>query len=109
MTGGMGFGVAIALGACLLFQIQFLLAKLVLPWFGGSPSVWSTCLVAFQALLLAGYGYAHALALLPRRAQLTRHAGVVALVLLVLAWRWFAWPSPVTPGDAWKPDRKSVV
>lgn len=104
MTGGMGFGVAIALGACLLFQIQFLLAKLVLPWFGGSPSVWSTCLVAFQALLLAGYGYAHALALLPRRAQLTRHAGVVALVLLVLAWRWFAWPSPVTPGDAWKPD-----
>ena len=98
------FGIAITLGACLLFQIQFLLAKLILPWFGGSPSVWSTALVAFQVLLLAGYAYAHALAALPRRAQVLRHGAVIAIVLALLAWRASAWPSPVTPGDTWKPD-----
>jgi len=98
------FGTAITLGAGLLFQIQFLLAKLILPWFGGSPSVWSTALVAFQVLLLAGYAYAHALAALPRRAQVLRHGAVIAIVLALLAWRASAWPSPVTPGDTWKPD-----
>jgi spermidine synthase len=104
MNGGTLFGLAIALGACLLFQIQFLLAKLILPWFGGSPSVWSTSLVVFQVLLLTGYAYAHALARLPRRAQVLRHGAVIGIVLLLLAWRAVAWPSPVTPGDAWKPD-----
>lgn len=104
MNGSTAFALAIALGACLLFQIQFLLAKLILPWFGGSPSVWSTSLVVFQVLLLAGYAYAHALVRLPRRAQIVRHGGVIAIASLVLAWRAVAWPSPVTPGDAWKPD-----
>ncbi len=99
------FGLAIAVGACLLFQIQFLLGKLILPWFGGSPSVWSTALVAFQGLLLAGYTYAHVLASLPtRRQQITRHGVLIALALAVLAWRAGTWPSPVTPGDAWRPD-----
>lgn len=104
MNVGVVFGLAIALGACLLFQIQFLLAKLILPWFGGSPSVWSTSLVVFQVLLLAGYAYAHALARLSRRAQTVRHGLVIVFVLALLAWRAYAWPSPVTPGDAWKPD-----
>ncbi len=104
MNGSAVFGIAIALGACLLFQVQFLLAKLILPWFGGSPSVWSTSLVVFQVLLLAGYAYAHAIAALPRRAQLTRHVVVIAVVLGVLIWRAATWPSPVTPGDDWKPD-----
>ena len=99
------FGVAITLGACLLFQIQFVLAKLILPWFGGSASVWSTALVVFQVLLLAGYAYAHALAGMPtRRQQIGRHAVLVAAVLAVLLWRAATWPSPVTPDDAWKPD-----
>ena len=104
MSPAVAFGLAIGLGACLLFQIQFLLAKLILPWFGGSPSVWSTSLVAFQVLLLAGYAYAHAIASLPRRAQWLRHVGVIAIVLGLLAWRAVTWPSPVTPGDDWKPD-----
>ena len=104
MTTRLVFGIAIGLGAGLLFQVQFLLARLILPWFGGAPAVWSTSLVVFQALLLGGYAYAHATAGLPsRRAQLLRHAGLVALVLAVLAWRAAAWPSPVTPGEAWKP------
>lgn len=103
MNGAAAFGLAIGLGACLLFQIQFLLAKLILPWFGGSPSVWSTSLVVFQVLLLAGYAYAHVIAGLPRRAQALRHGTIIAIVLALLAWRAVAWPSPVTPGDAWKP------
>ena len=99
------FGVAIALGACLLFQVQFVLAKLILPWFGGSPSVWSTALLAFQTLLLVGYAYAHALASLPTpRQQATRHIALIVLVLAILAWRALAWPSPITPDDTWKPD-----
>jgi hypothetical protein len=81
------FGAAIALGACLLFQIQFLLAKLVLPWFGGAAAVWSTCLVVFQVLLLAGYGYAHAVARRPRRTQVAVHGALIATALALLAWR----------------------
>ena len=105
MNGAAAFGLAIGLGACLLFQIQFLLAKLILPWFGGSPSVWSTSLVVFQVLLLAGYAYAHA----HRRAchggrRRCAMARCIAIVLALLAWRAVAWPSPVTPGDGWKPD-----
>lgn len=104
MNGSLALGMAIALGACLLFQIQFLLAKLILPWFGGSPSVWSTSLVVFQVLLLAGYAYAHALTRLPRRGQIVRHGAVIAIVLALLIGRALLWPSPVTPGDGWKPD-----
>jgi spermidine synthase len=99
------FGVAIALGACLLFQVQFVLAKLILPWFGGSPSVWSTALLAFQTLLLVGYAYAHALTSLPStRQQTRRHVALLVVVLVILAWRALAWPSPITPDDTWKPD-----
>src|SRR5690606_22177359 len=47
------FALAIGIGALLLFQVQFVLGKQVLPWFGGVPAVWSTCLVFFQTLLLA--------------------------------------------------------
>lgn len=97
------FGTAILLGACLLFQIQFLLAKLVLPWFGGAAAVWSTCLVVFQVLLLAGYGYAHALARRPRRLQVATHAAVIGITLVLLVVRAVTWPSPVTPGPTWAP------
>lgn len=48
------------LGAFLLFQIQPILSKSILPWFGGGPAVWTACLLFFQAVLLAGYAYAYA-------------------------------------------------
>ena len=51
------FAVTVFLSAFLLFQIQPMVAKMILPWFGGSSSVWSTCLVFFQAELLLGYLY----------------------------------------------------
>ena len=49
----------IFLGAFLLFQLEPMLAKAILPWFGGSPAVWTTCMLFFQVLLLAGYIYSH--------------------------------------------------
>ena len=49
----------ISLSAFLLFQVQPIMGRFVLPWFGGTPAVWSVCLLFFQAMLLAGYAYAH--------------------------------------------------
>lgn len=56
----------IFLSAFLLFQVQPIMGRFVLPWFGGTPAVWSVCLLFFQAALLAGYGYAHWLGSLRR-------------------------------------------
>lgn len=74
---------AVFLGAFLLFQVQPLIAKAILPWFGGAPSVWTTCMLSFQALLLAGYAYAHGSAMrLAARKQVGLH---LALLLACLA------------------------
>ncbi len=53
------FALSIFLSAFLLFQVQPLIGKFILPWFGGSPGVWTTCMLMFQMLLLGGYAYAH--------------------------------------------------
>ena len=53
------FASTILLSAFLLFLVQPIIAKQILPWFGGTSAVWTTCLVFFQAMLLAGYLYAH--------------------------------------------------
>jgi len=53
------FTVTLFLSAFLLFSIQPMVGKMVLPRLGGTPAVWNTCMVFFQAVLLAGYGYAH--------------------------------------------------
>ena len=64
------------LSAFLLFQIQPIVAKMILPWFGGSSAVWSTCMLFFQVMLLLGYLYAHWLQgrFTPRREALTHTA-----------------------------------
>jgi hypothetical protein len=54
------FSYTAGLSAFLLFLVQPLIAKPVLPLLGGSPSVWNTCMVSFQLLLLLGYSYAYA-------------------------------------------------
>lgn len=82
-------------GAFLLFQVEPLIAKTLLPWFGGVAAVWSVCLLFFQVVLLLGYFYAHLLTRLPRlRAQGLLHAGLLAASLLVL---------PIVPRDALRP------
>ncbi len=97
------FATTIGVGACLLFQVQFILGKQVLPWFGGAPAVWTTCMLFFQLLLLLGYGYAHLLSGLPPARQRSIHLAALGLALALLLARVALWPSPITPSDAWKP------
>jgi hypothetical protein len=94
----------VLLSALLLFQVELLSAKFILPWFGGSPAVWSISLLIFQLLLLGGYGYAHVLATRATMKTQTRgHLLVVGASLLLLALHGVHWPSPITPGAQWKP------
>lgn len=85
----------ISLGAFLLFQIQPIIGKMVLPWFGGSASAWTVCMLFFQATLLLGYLYAHLSTryLAPRR-QAWLHGALLLAAALTL---------PIAPGDSWKP------
>lgn len=78
------FVVTIFLSAALLFVVEPLFARMVLPLLGGSPAVWNTALVFYQATLLLGYAYAHVLSRLPRRRQALFHLVVLVLPLLVL-------------------------
>lgn len=82
------------LSAFLLFQVQPVISKFILPWFGGSPGVWTTCMVFFQCVLFAGYAYAHALTRLRPRTQAVLHTLILLGALMVL---------PIAPGNAWKP------
>jgi hypothetical protein len=79
------FSVAISFGAFLLFLIQPLVGRFVLPWFGGSPGIWTVCLLFFQSALFLGYAYAHLLdrCFGPRR-QITLHLGLLAGAILWL-------------------------
>lgn len=89
------FAFSIFAGAFLLFAVQPLVGKYILPWFGGGPGVWATCLLFFQTLLLGGYAYAHfsATRLTPRR-QALLHLALLAVALLLL---------PIVPGTHWRP------
>ena len=79
------FGVTIFVGATLLFLVQPMFARMVLPLLGGAPAVWNTAMVFFQAALLAGYAYAHALTgRLPARRQVLVHLLVLLVPLAVL-------------------------
>ena len=79
------FALTVFLSAFLLFQIQPIVAKMILPWFGGSSSVWSVCLMFFQLELLLGYAYVHALSrLLAPRRQMAVHAVLLLASLVTL-------------------------
>jgi protein-L-isoaspartate O-methyltransferase len=90
------FSLTIFWGAFLLFLVQPLIARFILPWFGGGPAVWTTCMLFFQLLLLGGYAYAHfSISRLTPRRQVITHLCLLALAVALL---------PITPGDAWKPN-----
>ncbi len=79
------FAAAVFISAFLLFQVQPLISKAILPWFGGTPSVWTTCLLFFQALLFGGYAYAHGLSTwLPLRLQAVVHLGLLLVAVVLL-------------------------
>ena len=90
------YAATIFLSAFLLFQVQPLIAKIILPWFGGSAAVWSAAMLFFQLCLLAGYSYAH---LLTRRfsakGQMRVHAALLVISCALL---------PILPSPSWKPD-----
>ena len=89
------FAATIFLSAFLLFQVQPLIAKFILPWFGGSAAVWSAALLFFQLVLLGGYFYAHCLIrYFKPKAQFAIHATLLAASLLAL---------PIVPASRWKP------
>src|SRR5262245_44331665 len=81
--------------AFLIFVVQPMVAKRIVPWFGGVPSVWILCLAFYQTALFVGYAYAHCLIrfVAPTR-QVLVHALVFAGALLTL---------PVLPGESWRP------
>ncbi|MEI7569190.1 MAG: fused MFS/spermidine synthase [Alcaligenaceae bacterium] len=90
------FATTVFLSAFLLFQIQPIIAKMILPWFGGSSSVWSVCMVFFQAELLLGYAYVHWLhEKLSAQRQVLVHLGLIFLSILML---------PVAADPSWKGD-----
>jgi spermidine synthase len=70
--------------ALLLFWVQPMVGKILLPYLGGTPAVWNTCMVFFQALLLGGYSYAHLLAGWPRKRQVRVHAALLCAGLIPL-------------------------
>ena len=89
------YAVTIFVSAFLLFLVQPVMAKQILPWFGGSAAVWTTCLVFFQIALLTGYAYSdYAVHRLAARAQVKLHTALLVLSLAVL---------PIVPGAFWKP------
>jgi len=98
------YAATIFLSAFLLFQVQLIIGKYILPWFGGSPSVWNTCLLFFQTLLLLGYLFVHLTSRrFTLRPQTRLHLALLLASLAVLAAMAFHWPSPITPAAAWKP------
>lgn len=105
------FAASIFLSAFLLFQIQPMIGKFILPWFGGTPAVWSTVMLFFEVLLTGGYAYSYWLVdRIRTRRQTLVHVALIASAIVLLVALSFVWPSPITPGSAWKPqDIRSPV
>ena len=89
------YALTIFVSAFLLFLVQPIIAKQILPWFGGSAAVWTTCLVFFQCMLLAGYFYSDWTTrhLTPKR-QMILHIALIIVAIALL---------PIIPDPAWKP------
>jgi len=88
------YAATIFLSSFLLFLVQPIIAKQILPWFGGSAGVWTTCLVFFQSVLLAGYAYADWTTRLGARRQAYLHVALLAVSLACL---------PIIASSSWKP------
>ncbi len=90
------FATATLLSAFLLFLVQPLVAKHILPWFGGAPAVWNVCMAFYQSALFGGYLYAHFLITrIPPSRQLWVHGALVGAAFALL---------PVLPAESWRPD-----
>jgi SAM-dependent methyltransferase len=89
------YACTIFLSAFLLFQLQPVIARMILPWFGGSAAVWTTCMLFFQVVLLLGYLYVYwTVRRLPAKTHGRLHIALLGLSVALL---------PITPGAQWKP------
>ena len=103
------YAFSVLLSAFLLFQIQPMIGKYILPWFGGTPTVWSTVLLFFQALLTGGYAYAYwLLGRLRDRLQGIVHLILLGISLGLLLATALTWPSPLTPDASWRPQSSDL-
>ena len=101
------FSISIFLSAFLLFQIQPMIGRVILPWFGGTPAVWSTVMLFFQVLLTGGYAYAYWLMGRTRK-QNVIHVSLISVAALVMIFLSTIWKSPITPDPSWKPEDVSA-
>ena len=102
------FAASIFLSAFLLFQIQPMIGKFILPWFGGTPAVWSTLILFFQVLLTGGYAYAYWLiGRAKQQQQIIIHISLIGFAIIVLVLLSFIRTSPITPDSSWKPQNVS--
>lgn len=94
------FVVTICAGSFLLFLVQPMIARMALPRLGGAPSVWNSAMLVYQALLLAGYAYAHLLGRVPARRQAVIHLGLFLLSAIFLPIGLAGWqpPAHLEPG-----------
>lgn len=98
------FAVTVVLSAFLLFLVQPLMGKVVLPWFGGAPAVWTTCLLFFQLVLLGGYAWSHLVVRRLRGAwQRRAHLALLALAVGVVVVTGVMWGTPLVPSLALRP------
>jgi len=94
------YALTTVVSAFLLFQVQPIIAKIILPWFGGSAAVWTVCLLFFQVTLLLGYLYAHALVTyLEREVQVVVHAVLLVASAIVLPIYPRVWMKPSGTAD----------
>lgn len=95
---------SIFLSAFLIFQVQPMIAHYILPWFGGTNSVWSAVVLFFQLMLVGGYFYADWLskAIAPER-QWRIHGALLGIAAVLILGLGFVWPAPVIPSASWKP------
>ena len=97
------FAFSIFLSAFLLFQVEPMIAKIILPWFGGSSAVWSTVVLFFQVLLTGGYAYAYWL-LKGKKHREIIHLSLLGVSLALMLGLGLVWKSPITPSASWKPE-----
>lgn len=103
-AGPLAFAVVIFLSAFLLFQVQLLVGKEVLRFFGSAAAVWTVCVLVFQLLFLAAYAYSHKLATwLPLRMQVIVHSALLGTSAVLLAVQGHIRSTPINPGDTWRP------
>jgi hypothetical protein len=98
------FAVCIFLSAFLLFQIQPIISKTLLPWFGGTPAVWSSAMLFFEIALTGGYAYSNWLVRSGHsKKQTAIHLALMGISAGLVIFLWVAWPSPITPPLTWRP------